>query len=365
MADSLVRMGTHALSVFLVLLAAWALHFFYQSIQSDPPSAKQSAAVLAAEIPTATPLPPPPQLAPLPDIKTLPRYGITRLALPKTTIPTRPRTVVTTYIVQPGDTIFGISEKFGLKPETILWGNYATLADDPHRLRPGQELNILPVDGTYYQWQAGDGLNGVAEFYGVTPDEIVNFPGNNLVAAELGDYSNPEITPGSWLVVPGGTRDFVSWSAPRITRSDPGVAKVLGPGHCGPISEGPVGGGYFVWPADHHYLSGYDYWPSSNHYGIDIDGDTGNPIYASDSGVVVYAGWNDWGYGYMIVVDHGTGWQTLYAHLSSLNVGCGSYVYQGDTIAAMGSTGNSTGSHLHFELMHDLYGKVNPWDFLP
>ena len=96
-------------------------------------------------------------------------------------------------------------------------------------------------------------------------------------------------------VLPGGTRDFVTWSAPGITRSDPGVAKVLGPGHCGPISEGPVGGGYFVWPADNHFLSGYDYWPSSNHYGIDIDGDMGNPIYASDSGTVSYAGWSNAG----------------------------------------------------------------------
>jgi len=73
---------------------------------------------------------------------------------------------------------------------------------------------------------------------------------------------------------------------------------------------------------------------------------------------------NDWGYGYVIVLDHGNGWQTLYAHLSAVNVICGQSVYQGDVIGAMGSTGNSTGSHLHFEIMHDDYGKVNPHNFL-
>ena len=62
-----------------------------------------------------------------------------------------------------GDTIFGIAEKFGLKPETVLWGNYYILLDDPHAFKPGQELNILPVDGTYHEWQQGEGLNGISE----------------------------------------------------------------------------------------------------------------------------------------------------------------------------------------------------------
>jgi murein DD-endopeptidase MepM/ murein hydrolase activator NlpD len=80
--------------------------------------------------------------------------------------------------------------------------------------------------------------------------------------------------------------------------------------------------------------------------------------------VVVYAGWNDWGYGYMIVLDHGNGWQTLYAHLSGINVGCGQGVRQGRVIGAVGSTGNSTGAHLHFEMQSDQYGKVNPLNFV-
>ena len=167
------------------------------------------------------------------------------------------------------------------------------------------------------------------------------------------------------LFVPGGERAFVTWSAPRITRDNPAVASILGPGACGTIVDGAVGIGAFVWPSTNHFLSGYDYSPSTNHFGIDIAGSLGAPVYAADNGVVVYSGWNDWGYGYVVVIDHGNGWQTLYAHLSAINVGCGASVYQGGTIGGFGSTGNSTGIHLHFEMMHDSYGKVNPWNFLP
>jgi murein DD-endopeptidase MepM/ murein hydrolase activator NlpD len=80
---------------------------------------------------------------------------------------------------------------------------------------------------------------------------------------------------------------------------------------------------------------------------------------------VVYAGWNNFGYGNIVVIDHGNGWQTLSAHLASIAVACGQSVFQGSTIGAMGSTGKSSGPHLHYEMMHDEYGKVNPWDFLP
>jgi murein DD-endopeptidase MepM/ murein hydrolase activator NlpD len=80
---------------------------------------------------------------------------------------------------------------------------------------------------------------------------------------------------------------------------------------------------------------------------------------------VVYAGWNDYGYGNLIILDHGNGWESRYAHLSQVNVSCGQNVGQGDVIGLMGSTGNSTGPHLHFELMNSTLGKVNPLDFLP
>lgn len=358
------RLGTHILSVALVLIVIWAMRVFYLRAQEDNSQASNRAA-FAAPLPSATPTEAPPGLPEFAGGGFSIRYGITRLALLHTDLPAKPRTEVMTYTVETGDTIFGIAEKFNLNPETILWGNYYILVDDPHNLQPGQELNILPLNGTYHKWSAGEGLNGVAKGYNVTADVIVNYEGNHLDPAVIGDYAKPNIEPGTMLIVPGGTRAFVTWSAPRISRDNPGVAKVLGPGSCGTVMDGAVGTGAFIWPADSHYLSGFDYSPSTNHSGIDIAGRTGNPIYASDSGVIVYAGWNNWGYGYVVVIDHGYGWQTLYAHMSSIGVGCGQSVYQGGVIGAIGSTGNSTGAHLHFELLHESYGKVNPWDFLP
>ncbi len=362
--ETVFRAGTHLLSVALILLAVLGLRALYINIQEVPPEGAE-VAVMAAVLPTATPTEAAPDLPLFAPVQSSFIFGIPRLALLHTTIPTRPRTEIITYTVQVGDTIFGIAEMYGLRPETILWGNYYTLADDPHRLTPGQELNIMPMDGTYHRWSEGEGLNGVSRGYDVTPETIINWPGNHLDAAALGDWSNPNIEAGTMLFVPGGERAFVTWSAPRITRDNPAVARILGPGACGTIMDGAVGIGAFIWPGNNHFLSGYDYSPSTNHFGIDIAGRLGDPIYAADNGVVVYSGWNDWGYGYVVVIDHGNGWQTLYAHLSSINVGCGASVYQGGVIGAFGSTGNSSGPHLHFEMMHDNYGKVNPWNFLP
>lgn len=291
--------------------------------------------------------------------------GVPRLAQVHTTIPSRPREEVVKYTVLKGDTIFGIAEKFGLEPQTILWGNYYTLLDNPHSLQPDQELNILPVNGTYHEWQDGEGLNGVAEYYGVTPDDIINYAPNHLDAKTIGDFAHPNIKPGTWLIVPNGQRQFISWSAPLgVTRENPASARVLGPGVCEPVSGGAVGFGTFVWPTDHHFLSGYDYTPSANHWGIDIDGDEGQAVYATDAGVIVYAGWNNYGYGNMIMVDHGNDFQSLYAHLSSINVVCGQSVGQGNLIGLVGSTGRSSGPHLHFEIRGSA-SHVNPWDVLP
>jgi murein DD-endopeptidase MepM/ murein hydrolase activator NlpD len=166
-------------------------------------------------------------------------------------------------------------------------------------------------------------------------------------------------------VVPGGHREFISWSAPLgVTRENPASARVLGPGACDPISGGAVGFGAFIWPANNHHLSGFDYAPNANHWGIDIAGNDGEGVYATDAGVVVYAGWNNYGYGNMIMVDHGNNFQSLYAHLSGISVGCGQSVGQGDLIGAIGNTGRSSGSHLHFEI-RSLSSWLNPWDVLP
>ncbi len=362
--ESVYRLGTALLTLALILLAVVGMRQFYLHYQQRVAEQPREAA-FAAEAATPTPTAVPAAMPVFASAQSIFEHGITRLALLHTTIPSRPRSDVITYTVQTGDTIFGIADMFGIKPETILWGNYYTLTDDPHKLQPGVVLNIMPMDGTYHRWSEGEGLNGVAHGYDVTPETIVNWPGNHLDPVSLGDYAHPNIAPGTMLFVPGGHRDFVTWSAPRISRSNPGVARILGPGSCGTVVDGAVGTGSFIWPTVNHWLSGYDYSPSTNHFGIDIAGSLGNAVYASDNGVVVYAGWNDWGYGNVIVIDHDAGWQTLYAHLSAINVGCGQSVYQGDVIGALGSTGNSSGPHLHFEMLNETYGKVNPWNFLP
>jgi hypothetical protein len=288
----------------------------------------------------------------------LPEVRVTSMP---TSAPVENRDEVTTYVVQSGDTIFGIAEKFGLKPETVLWSNRYTLGDTPDGLGVGMELVIMPVDGVYHMWSEGEGLNGVSEFYGVDPDVIVEYPLNNLSKETVGNYSNPNIAPGTMLVVPGGTRPTVAWIA---ARDNPASGNsFLGPGACSGILYGNVGTGSFTWPTTATWLSGYDYNPPV-HNGLDFDGDFGSPIYAADSGVIVYSGWSDRGYGYLIVVDHDDGWQTFYAHLmEGTLMPCGSSVQKGQLIASMASTGNSTGPHLHFELRQNGY-PVNPWDYL-
>jgi murein DD-endopeptidase MepM/ murein hydrolase activator NlpD len=288
--------------------------------------------------------------------------GVLRIANGHTQIPHRPRVTILKYQVKAGDTLFGIADRYGLKPESIFWGNYEVLNGDPHSLSPGQDLAILPTDGAAYEWKAGDNLQSVADSFSVDPQAIIDWPGNNL-APDV-DPANPPISEGTLLVIPGGKREFVDWRSPRITRSNPATAKLLGPGACPATYTGAIGTGTFVWPTSSTWISGYNYIPGV-HEAIDIGGSIGNAIFAADSGVVVYAGWHNGGYGYVAVIDHGNGWQTLYAHLSALNVGCGDSVYQGNRIAAMGCTGNCTGPHLHFEMMSDLYGKVNPLNFLP
>ena len=288
--------------------------------------------------------------------------GLYRIANNHTNIPNKARFQVQTYTVQENDTVIGISQQFNLKPETIYFGNPYTLNDDPHALLAGMEINILPVDGIYYQWHDGDGLNGVASVYHVTPEAIIDYPANGLSRETIGDYSNPNIKAGTWLVIPGGRRELLNYSAPMITRENPAVASIYGPGACSGVTDGPLGSGSYVWPTTETWLSGYDYDEATNHRAIDIAGSLGNAVYAADNGVVVYAGWNHFGYGNVVVIDHGNGWQTLYAHLDSYNVGCGYFVYKGEVIAQLGTTGNSSGPHLHYEMRYNGV-PMNPHNF--
>ena len=213
--ESVFRLGTHALLMALILFFAWGLRHLY--VLAQVVEAPRGAA-LAAAPPTATPLLPVDLPLFAPDFSLA---GIPRRVRLHTDVPSRPREQIIKYTVKSGDSLFGIGDKFGIKPETILWANQAVLGDNPHNLRPDQELVILPVDGTYHRWSAGDGLNGVAKFFGVKPEDIIEYPGNHLNPDTIGDYSRPNIEPGTWLIVPGGHREFVNWSAPEIPRDNP------------------------------------------------------------------------------------------------------------------------------------------------
>jgi murein DD-endopeptidase MepM/ murein hydrolase activator NlpD len=283
--------------------------------------------------------------------------SIPRFAALFTDIPNRPRQDVVEYTVELGDSVFAIAQSFDVEPETILWSNYDVLKDNPHALSTGMVLKIPPTNGVYYQWQETDTLESVAVEFEADLNEILYWPGNRL------DLTNPQIYPESWVMIPGGHRAFQQWIVPVIARGAAGVSTgVYGGGACPGGYEGLYGSGAFIWPTINHTISGNDYW--SGHLAIDIGAALGEPISAADSGVVVFAGWAAGGYGYTVAIDHGNGYSTLYAHLSSVNVSCGRSVSQGQTIGYGGSTGNSTGPHLHFEIRY-LGGFVSPWFVLP
>jgi murein DD-endopeptidase MepM/ murein hydrolase activator NlpD len=286
-----------------------------------------------------------------------PVVAIPRMANVYTTIPERSRLEVVDYTVSQGDSVFGIAQGSDLTPETILWSNYDVLKDNPHSLSTGMVLKIPPTDGIYYQWQEGDSLELVAAEFKADVVDILYWPGNRF------DLTNPAVDPGNWVMIPGGQRAFQQWIIPVLPRGAAGVsAGIYGGGACSGGYEGAYGSGSFIWPTVNHYLSGNDYW--SGHLAIDIAAAPGERISAADNGVVVFAGWATGGYGYTVAIDHGNGYQTLYAHLSSVVVGCGQSVTQGQVIGYGGSTGNSTGPHLHFEIRYQ-GGFVNPWYVLP
>jgi len=270
----------------------------------------------------------------------LPAYPdlLVRAAMPHTIIPDRPRLSIITYTVQPGDTVFGIAETFGISPETVLWAN-GDLEYHPDDLSIGQELNIPPVSGVYYTVQAGDSLEKLAKTFQVTPEDILSYPLN-----EIGPDGT--LSEGQKLIIPNGVKPYV----PRRVQH-----------YAGPIPEdASKGTGAFGWPASGRITQGY--W--SLHRAIDIGAPSGTPVYASDSGYVVFAGWDDSGYGNIIIINHGNGYLTYYAHLSKILVAVGNSVSKGSKIGQVGSTGRSTGSHLHFEIrQHDI--QRNPIGFLP
>ena len=266
-----------------------------------------------------------------------------------------PRYDAVQYTVERGDAMSKIAEKFDIDTESILYNNKDELNDDPHGLKPGMVLVIPPVDGILYKWKEGDTLEKVAGEFKVEVESIVNFPGNDV------DLTNPDFKPGTLVMVPGGSRELINWSqfVPTITRGSGTGTSETGGNSCG---GGLVGDGVFGWPTGGpHTISGNGY--SAGHLAIDITANEGDPVYAADAGVVTMAGWSEYGYGNVVQIDHGNGYASLYAHLSTYNVSVCMSVGQGTVIGNAGNTGNSFGAHLHFEIR--LGGaNVNPLDFV-
>jgi len=294
----------------------------------------------------------------LPDYKPEKSYAtVKRSTDPDTILPSGSRKEIVEYEVAVGDSIFGIAKRYDIEPESVLWANDRILNDDPHMISPGVRLKIPPVDGILYEWKEGDKLDHIAGLYKITVDDILLYPGNNL------DITNPVIEPGTLIMLPGAEREFHTWVVPVVAGDNAGVtAQIDGPGSCTPPAGGAVGTFAFTWPTAYGaQISGNDYW--GGHQALDFMCYEGDGIFASDSGVVIYAGPISGGYGNMVAIDHQNGWLTLYAHLSSINVGCGQSVAKGTVIGACGSTGNSTGAHLHFEVRQN-GAFVNPWQVL-
>ncbi len=280
--------------------------------------------------------------------------GIARELELKTNIAPQSSYKVSNYKVVRGDSLFAIAKQFNLKPESLLYSNEDTLYDNPQNLSPGMTLVIPPVDGLLYTWKADDTVESVAEQFKANPDDIINWPGNGI------DLTDPQIKPGTNIMVPGGQRELISWLefVPTTNRSSGSATSELGGSGC---NGGPIGMPG-IWPTNGpHTISGNDYSPK--HLGIDITATLSTAVLASGDGVVVFAGFSGYGYGNVVQIDHGNGFSTIYAHLSQINVSHCEAVYGGEVIGMAGSTGNSTGVHLHFEVREGGVN-LNPWSIV-
>ena len=229
-----------------------------------------------------------------------------------------------------GETLSSIAQRYGLQLTTILWENNLT---EKSKLKPGQELKILPLDGIRHKVARGETIYSVGKKYGLQGSEtqvIVDYPFNEFLNDETF-----ELATGQYLVVPDGVKPEAAVTrVARQVQTTPDAGSVTATGN-------------FVWPASGRITQSYRFY----HKAIDIANKSAGPILAADSGTVIGAGWLDgYGYGNRVIIDHGNGFVTLYAHLSVAQVRNGQRVNRGDVIGQMGSTGKSTGVHLHFEV---------------
>lgn len=254
-----------------------------------------------------------------------------------TIVSAKPRDKIVEHEVLGGETLASIAKKFDISVDTIKWAN--NLKSDI--IKPGQILKMPPVTGVVHKVASGDNIYSIAKKYKTDAQNIVNFPFNDF--ADLDTFT---ITPGQILYVPNG---IIEEERPRTPST----------GYFAQIQAGIRGSSNFIWPTS----GGITQYPVWYHMAVDIANAASPAILASDTGTVTYAGCVRYGYGCSIIVNHANGYETLYAHLSSLGVSPGQAVSQGQQIGVMGSTGRSTGTHLHFEVRS---GGVllNPLNFL-
>ena len=253
-----------------------------------------------------------------------------------TIISAKPRDKVVDYEVKSGDTLASVESKFNVSVDSIKWAT--NIKTDT--IKTGTVLKIPPITGVVYKVVSGDNIYSIAKKYRTDAQKIVNFPFNDFV-----DLDTFALVQGQTLFVPDGVPPV---EQPRIT--SPYIAQ---------IQAGVQGSSTFIWPTSGS-ISQYPVW---YHMAVDIQNPSAPSVIASDTGTVVFAGCLDWGYGCHIIINHGNGYESLYGHLSNIAVSPGQAVSQGQTIGIMGSTGRSTGTHLHFEVRSG-GGLLNPLNFL-
>jgi murein DD-endopeptidase MepM/ murein hydrolase activator NlpD len=258
---------------------------------------------------------------------------------------------IVTYVVQEADTLPSIADRWGLDPLSILWCNEKSLPT-VHMLHPGLELFIPPEDGACVITSGERTLEQIAQAYAVSAHDIIDSPHNELYGMVPDDRPEPD----TLIFIPGGVgRDQESYWMPTETTNPECGNRVVNyapghPGSCGEVEFPKELAAAGEWVSPLYFYSHISRRYSDWHPGTDIVSSAGTPIFAADSGVVVFSGWHNWGYGNLVVLDHGNDWSTLYAHLSLIYVGCGEIVSQGDVIGTLGNTGNSSGPHLHYEM---------------
>ena len=263
----------------------------------------------------------------------------------QTNVSNKGRTEVITYTVQHGDTLSTIADKFEISTDTIRWAN--NLSDDD--ITPGDQLQIPPVSGVIHKVKSGETIYSIAKLYDANPQAIADFPTN--------DFANPEtlsLVVGDKLIIPEG-----KMPSARTTPKPQPTYIAEEPGQSGGSTA--YSGG-FIWPVHGDLSQGFSWY----HPGYDIAGPIGTPVYAAMGGTVVDAacGWN-YGYGCTVFIKHPNGFATRYAHLNGQPlVSPGQTVSGGQQIGVRGSTGRSTGSHLHFEIHNAAGTPVSPGGYL-